>query len=131
MTPAPSVQALCYIDRIGHSEIVDFLIDTGASGTCLNGTYAYGLHDQMRPHSIRSSVGIGTCDYYHEHAVIIFLDRDNQPIYFEIGLGIQRLDHDPDEDHDLNIPSLLGRDIINKCEFYYLPLENRAYFTIK
>lgn len=81
MAPAPAVQALCYIPRIHHSEWVDFMIDTGASATCLNGIYALGLEQFKRVTTIRRSTGIsGSCDYFYEDALLIFMDMKNRKL---------------------------------------------------
>lgn len=121
MLPAPAVQALCYIPRIRHSEWVDFMMDTGASATCLNGIYALGLERYKRPSTIRSSSGIsGSCDYFYEDAVLIFMDTRKRQVAEAIKLGIQCIpaanQHDPDWPH---CPCLLGRDIMNKYILTY------------
>ena len=59
MTPAPRVQVSCFIPRLNLSTEVDFMVDTGASGTCLNGGYALGLQRYMREETLHSSTGIG------------------------------------------------------------------------
>ena len=124
--PAPAVQAYCYIRRINHGEWVDFLIDTGASGTCLHGVYAFDLQEHMQSHRIRYSYGIGgmSCGYYHERATLLFRDDKGQPLRRVITLGIQQFTAEHVNDQQtltdcLGCPSLLGRDILNKCLFTY------------
>lgn len=126
MMPAPAVQAYCYIRRINHGEWVDFLIDTGASGTCLHGVYAFDLQEHMQSHRIRYSYGIGgmSCGYYHERATLLFRDDKGQPLRRVITLGIQQFTAEHVNDQQtltdcLGCPSLLGRDILNKCLFTY------------
>ncbi len=125
-TPAPAVQAFCYIKRINHGEWVDFLIDTGASGTCLHGTYAFELQEHMHINTLEEYFGIAgvSCGYYHENVVLLFHDDNGQPLYQSIRIGIQQFTeqhlNDPDTlEECLECPSLLGRDILNKCLFIY------------
>jgi len=120
--PAPAVQALCYMPRINHSEWVGFLVDTEASGTCLNGTYAYDLQGKMNPKTLSQSGGIGgNCEYFNEKALLIFRDDANSYLYRRIEIGIQKLlETQIKENPDLlRCPCLLGRDIIAKCKFVY------------
>lgn len=125
-TPAPAVQAYCYIKRINHSEWVDFLIDTGASGTCLHGIYAFDLQEHMRKRTLKDYYGIGgvSCGYYHEEATLVFRDDRNQPLSRMVRIGIQQFTEEHLKDQDLleeclECPSLLGRDILSKCFFVY------------
>ena len=125
-TPAPAVQAYVYMARINHGEWVDFLIDTGAGGTCLHGTYALDLQNRMRIRSLRYYGGIAgiSCGYYHEDAEILFMDDKGVPLSRVTRIGIQQFtpEHLADSDNlqeCLDCPSLLGRDILSKCLFTY------------
>jgi len=128
MMPAPAVQAYWYMPRLNHGEWALFLIDTGASGTCLNGIYALDLQRYMRPSTLSSSFGIGgTSEYFTERAIIIFRDDRNQLLHRTIQIGIQRIERrhlsDP---HTLYCPCLLGRDLLNVCIFNYNPSKNEV-----
>jgi hypothetical protein len=123
LTPAPRVQVSCYIVRLNLSTEVDFLIDTGAEGTCLNGGYAIGLQKYMKKKPLLSSTGIGgKCGYYTEKAVLVFNDINGQPLGIELNLGIQCIRQflwmKPNIT-TLRTPCLLGRDILSKWEFQY------------
>lgn len=121
--PAPRVQALCYIPRLDLSTEVDFLIDTGASGTCLNGGYAYGLRRYMRKETLHMSAGIGgKCGYYREMAVLVFIDTSEQPVDYELDLSIQCIRKflwRRPSSLVLRTPCLLGRDILSEWELRY------------
>jgi len=126
ITPAPAVQVYCYIARINHGEWVDFLIDTGAGGTCLHGTYAFDLQDRMRIRTLKDYGGIAgiSCSYYHEQAELLFLDDRGQHLSRMVRLGIQQFTPEHVNDQDileecLDCPSLLGCDILNNCLFTY------------
>jgi len=123
LTPAPRVQVLCYIPRLNLSAEVDFMIDTGASGTCLNGGYALGLQRYMRKETLRTSTGIGgQCGYYTETALLVFTDTTGQPLDFELELSIQRIRRflwiRPSH-LTLLTPCLLGRDVLSEWELRY------------
>lgn len=123
LTPAPRVQVFCYIPRLDLGTQVDFMIDTGASGTCLNGGYALGLQRYMRKETIRPSAGIGGhwC-YYRETALLVFIDTTGQPVGFELELGIQRIRRFlclRPSPSTLLTPCLLGRDVLSEWELRY------------
>ena len=121
--PAPRVQVFCYIPRLDLSTEVDFLIDTGATGTCLNGGYALGLQRYMRKETLRSSSGIGgQCGYYTETAVLVFFDTTGKPVDCEVELSIQRIRQflwRKPSPLTLLTPCLLGHDILSKWGFQY------------
>ena len=127
MRPAPAVQVHCYIPRIKHGEWVDFLIDTGASETCLNGVYALSLQRNMRPETLEPSLGIGgSCQYFHESTILVFRQEGKQYLAKPVRrLGIQQILWEylriP---NFLDCPSLLGRDILNHCCLNYFPQGN-------
>ncbi|MFC2035108.1 hypothetical protein ACFLUJ_03180 [Chloroflexota bacterium] len=124
--PAPAVQAFLYIERINHGEWVEFLVDTGASGTCLHGIYAFDLQAQMRHRTIRYSECIGgmKCGYFHEEATLLFRDDAQQPVRRFTRLAIQQFTEECMNEQDtlkraLGCPPLLGRDILSRWEFSY------------
>jgi hypothetical protein len=121
MSPAPAVQAFYYIPRIHRSEWVDFMIDTGASATCLNGIYALGLEQYKRTGTVPKSTGIsGSCYYFYEDALLIFMDTRGHQVAESIKPGIQCIPTTNQKDPDwLHCPCLLGRDIINKYTLTY------------
>lgn len=125
-TPAPAVQVYLYIERINHGEWIDFMIDTGAGGTCLHGSYAFDLQDRLRSRTLKPYGGIAgiSCWYYHEKAELLFVDDRGEEVSRIIRIGIQQFTPEHVRDQDtleecLDCPSLLGRDILNKCIFTY------------
>lgn len=122
-TPAPRVQVSCYIPRLDLSAEVDFMIDTGACGTCLNGGYALGLQRYMRKETLQFSSGIGgKCGYYREKAVLVFTDTNGRLLDFKLELSVQRIRQflwiRPNP-LILRTPCLLGRDILSAWELRY------------
>lgn len=102
---------------------MDFLIDTGACGTCLNGGPALGLQRYMIRETLRHTTGIGgKCGYYGETAILVFTDTKGQPIGREVELGIQRIRRFlwfRPSTLTMRTPSLLGRDILSEWELRY------------
>ena len=68
-------------------------------------------------------IGVGgECGYYHEEAIIVFGDENDNPIGFKLFLGIQYVTNQIiDNEEALSMPNLLGRDIINRGTFHYFP----------
>ncbi|MBA7518494.1 hypothetical protein ES705_10564 [subsurface metagenome] len=124
--PAPAVQAYWYIPRLDHGEWVLFLIDTGASATCLNGIHALGLQQNMRLNTLTDSFGIGgNSQYYNERAVIVFKDDDGQLLARRVQIGIQQIQlQHLNNPNTLLCPSLLGRDILYFCKLNHHPPKN-------
>ncbi len=126
-TPAPAVQVYCYIERLGHGEMVDFLIDTGASETCLHGVYAFDLQEHMRIRTLEYYYGIGgiSCAYYHEKATLVFQDDKGQPLSKVIRIGIQQFTDEHLDDPDTFEPGEeLGRFATRQEAFDFLDTIN-------
>jgi len=122
MAPAPAVQAYCYLPRLNRGRKVDFLIDTGAAGTCLHGGYALGLQSYMQENTIGTICGIGgSRPYFQERAILVFTDDKAHPVPCRTALGVQKiLPEDIAKDPDiLRMPCVLGRDVLNRWEFRY------------
>ena len=121
--PAPAVQAYCFIPRIKLGRNVEFMVDTGASATCLNGNYALGLQRHMCKDTLSPSTGIGgQCGYYAEDAVLVFTDIKGQELSFPLKLSIQRIRRclwRQPKLYVLQTPCLLGRDLFSKWELRY------------
>lgn len=133
MTPAPSVQVYCYLPRIDHGEWVHFLIDTGASESCLHGHYALDIQHRMLPETLSDSCGIGgDRGYFHEKTGIVFWDDRGEPLLREVDLGIQCIQKKHLANPDiLQFPCLLGRDILNKCVFHYNYSRREVYLIFR
>ena len=114
--PAPYVSGSVYLPRLGVGDRVDFLLDTGADATTLHPRDAdkLGVRADMLGPAIVSARGIGgQMQYTPEYALVSFYDgtvgdwRD-----FRIQVYIAS----PDSEYEAaNLPSLLGRDILNRC----------------
>ena len=123
MEPAPAVQAYCYFTRLQIGSWVTFMVDTVAAGTTLHGVSAWRIQRHMRPETLLPASGVGgSCVYYGERAVLVFIDSDNNPL----SKTLNRIDIQAITPRDIianqgipSIPSLLGRDILNRWKFEY------------
>ena len=117
MEPAPAVQAYCYLRRLDSGFFVIFMVDTGASGTCLHGASAWAIQRNMRPSTLKPASGVGgSCWYYGEQATLLFYDANGNPI----AKTLNRIDIQQFTPSNIRIvPSLLGRDILNKWGLHY------------
>ncbi len=133
MEPAPAVQAYCYLIRLNTGFWVTFMVDTGAAGTCLHGVPAWRIQRQLRPETSENASGVGgSCLYYGERAILVFLDTDQNTV----SRTLNRLDVQAITLRDIvanrgipSIPSLLGRDILNRWKLTYDCPNSVMYLT--
>lgn len=117
MEPAPAVRAYCYLNRLSMGFWVNFMVDTGAAGTCLHGAKAWAIRQYMRSLTLRPASGVGgSCWYYGEQATLVFYDTNRN----RVARTFNRLDIQQFTDNNVDfVPSLLGRDIINRWRLHY------------
>ena len=112
----PWVKARLTIPRLGIDGCwVDFLVDTGADSTCLNPIDGEGIgcdFDALVNPALFGGVG-GTLTCYIEPA-IVSLQEDDTAFTFEVALSISKRHPIADE-----VPSLLGRDVLNQVRMDY------------
>ncbi len=116
LLPAPHVQALVRLPRLGKLALVDFLIDTGADNTCIHiGDVAKLEIDyrRLRKSSRSTAEGVGgSLDYYREPGFLVFNTTNGETQAMGLDIHIcQRSDHPSIQ----GLPSLLGRDFLNLC----------------
>ena len=124
-TGRPFVRVRVIIPRLEIRRTVEFLVDTGADGTCVNHRDAVkmGLFpERFLESEMTYSAGVGGFSrYFREDARLEFLDTDDEsPREYSISLLIADLSDAP-----MSIPSLLGRDILNLHRMVYAPAERR------
>ncbi len=113
----PYFTARVYIPNFEVAGNVSFIFDTGADRSVLMPADAITLGVKYNLLTIPfQSFGIGgTVQTYLEQVRLAFLDDNEQRVY---GYDIQMLIHPPTE-NAMRVPSLLGRDIIDRWRVTY------------
>ncbi len=103
-------------------------MDTGADGTSLLPTDADKLQlDYSLLINPSKTIGIGgPARVYRERAIVAFSERKKMVYLYEINLVII-----PPNRHNGSIPSLLGRNILDRWRMHYSPTTNRLLFQVK
>ncbi len=121
------VETTVRLTRLGVQDTVDFLIDTGADMTCLHPQDAARLgvsYDRIQPMGSVTSVGVGgPLEYYREEATLIFRDQDDTELLFYCHIHISL------SPAVAELPSLLGRDFLNRCSLLADNPENQVLIT--
>lgn len=111
----PYVKVRLFLPRLGVVGPVDFLVDTGAVSTVLQSEDAEDIgcpFDQLVLPAAFQGVG-GSLTYYRESA-LVRLGSDNDPVDFAVEISIAK----PGSPTD-GLPSLLGRDVLNRLRMEY------------
>ena len=123
----PYVEGRVIIPRLNINGIVRFLLDTGADRTCLHPRDARRARMPFNQlGNRRTSRGIGgSSSYFSETTILAFVDKP-QMRFYELELLIA-------EPHESNeeLPSLLGRDVINHWYMQYDPAVTRLECTVR
>lgn len=129
----PFVEGYLTLPRFGIARNITFLVDTGAYASCIHprdGTLAGISFDQLENPVTSDSVG-GPATYFRERAVLEFVDGDAREIRsYEVDVLIAKPAADPM--HSITrLPSLLGRDIIDRWRMVYDRTEGVLEFTVR
>ena len=123
----PYVEGRLIIPRLQVNHNVSFLLDTGADSSCLHPGDAVGAgvpFEQLRDRGLSRGIG-GASPYFQEPATLSFPDGIAARIY-QVGLLIA----EPDETNR-NLPSLLGRNIVNHWYVEYDPASGRLECAVR
>jgi len=125
--PAPYVGGSVYLPRLGVGNRVEFLLDTGADATTLHPVDAHKLGidgSALGPASFQTSGVGGQARYTPEYAIVSFYDKDAEDWR---SFRIQVYIPSPENEHSAgSLPSLLGRDILNRCHCTLDAAENHV-----
>lgn len=119
----PFSRARLVIPRLGIDQEIDFLVDTGADDTCLHPADGIRIQfpfQELDMPSLSAGVG-GSYPYYREIAFIVLADSDGNHA-FDITLAIARPQlPTPSNPRPVvnRLPSLLGRDVLNRLRMDY------------
>ena len=121
----PIVSSRLIVPRLGVDDDIDFLVDTGAESTCLHptdGEYIRFPYDELVVSLDSEGVG-GSYPYYREYAFVVFSESDSSEIHaFDIILAVARPEiPTPSNPRPVvnRLPSLLGRDVLNRMRMDY------------
>ena len=132
----PLVKSRLVVPRLGVDDEIDFLVDTGADSTCLHpadGQYIRFPYDELVVSLDSEGVG-GSYPYYREDAFVVFYESDgSRARAFDIILAVAR----PETPTSSNprpvvnrLPSLLGRDVLNRLRMEYdFPARRLEFFA--
>ena len=131
-TGPPHVQAYIVVPGLQPApEAITLLLDTGADNTFIQpaGARILGISTRnLVPTGTTRGIG-GTIRYSTVPAFIAFQERPwlwrrTRLVYFQTELAIAMPDHG-----NRNLPSLLGRDIIDRCRILYDKTESKLQLT--
>ena len=114
------IDGLVWIPSIGIRGAISFLIDTGSDCTVLMPADAQRLklNYSLLPKQTRDGETIGAGGVCKDHVVAarVLLTVPQKLVYtWNVDLHVQP----PDDSIELDIPSLLGRDILSRCGLVY------------
>ncbi len=112
----PYIACRLHIARFDIFQSIQLMFDTGAGITCLHpgdaGEIGVPFQALRNPQSV---TGIGKAEYFREPATLFFADGDVTHLYhIEMSIAMPN-------DHNSNLPSILGRDIFDFWSTYYDP----------
>lgn len=119
ITAAPFVFALVDFRRLGLRETILFLVDTGSNTTCVHSDDIIRLgidYRQLDNESLIQSSGVGgNAGYYSEPATLALRDDSGDLRLYDLDIHISQ---SPNTLGTVSLPSLLGRDFLNRCRVY-------------
>ena len=128
-TGRPYVSGRLLLPRVGLATNLSFLVDTGADfSTLMPGD---GIKMKLdypglkNPTTVGGMGGNAAC--YQEQAILLFHEPDRKLMRaYAITLMIPRLDPDL-----FRMPSLLGRDVLDRWHMSYDPSRGKLSFTVR
>jgi hypothetical protein len=123
----PYIEGRLIIPRLNITTDISFLIDTGSDLTVLNPLDGFRMEvDYSQLIGDREVVGVGgLCHNYVEPTIVVFSEPQKFLYVYNIELEIT-----PPNPEIMDIPSLLGRDILNQWRMTYNPSKNRLTFNV-
>lgn len=125
--PSPYLRVYVSLPRFGIRRWVNFLIDSGATGVIIHPADVRELripHHLLRTCPIRISRGIGGTQSYYSEPGTLYFGAEAPPLHCNLDL---RIAGDPDS--PARIPSLLGREFLNRCDLRLNPAQNLVALT--
>jgi hypothetical protein len=129
---AAYVVAVLESDALGMRETIEFLVDTGASRTtiCDKDAIRLGIDFGKLEKLGEGMLGIGgVVDTYVLKDVKLVFRREDEKSHVQNFERIYVLKHVVLDERIMRIPSILGRDILNKYALVYDKRHEKAYIT--
>lgn len=124
-TGAPYLEAHIFFPRLGLRGLISFLVDTGADSTVLMPPDSMKLgvdFSSLTTQTICDGIG-GPANCFSERAMLSFADK--RYVYSYI-IAVDLL---VPNRHNLRMPSLLGRDLMNRWRSVFYPSKELVSFT--
>ena len=123
----PYFEVRLVIPRLQINKDVVFLMDTGASNTCLHSkdSQLVGIPQSLLRNPAQSRGVGGRSLYYQEPAILSFRDGSQRRLY-----GVNLLIAEPNANDD-ELPSLLERNVVNHWFMEYDPANGRLSSTVR
>ncbi len=122
----PYVEGYVSLPHLQCAGLISFLVDTGADKSTVSAEDALRLpirYDLLKKDSIMSGIG-GMRKIFIEPAVLAFVDDSNLHYY---AMDIAIMENDPSV---RGVPSILGRDILDRWRMTYCPAEGHLDFEV-
>jgi len=129
---AAYVVAVLESDFLRMSETVEFLVDTGASRTtiCDKDAVKLGIDYNRLERFGDGMLGVGgVVDAYVLRDVRLIFRREDERSHVESFERIYALKHPVLDERIMRLPSILGRDMLNKYSFVYDKRREKAFMT--
>jgi hypothetical protein len=123
----PYIEGRLFFPRLKIGSNISFCVDTGADRSVLMPGDGKRMRlDYSKLKGSNPSVGVGgICHNYVESALVVFSEPKRYLHVYDIALQVSA----PDSEI-MDLPSLLGRDILNKWRMIYNPSKNRLFFEV-
>ena len=128
---SPYIEGYINFPRLRVKGNVSFLVDTGADRTIIMPDDAHVLGvDQSQLKNKRKAKGIGgSRGVFHEQGIFVFVEPSKRLYIYVNTIGLLE-PADPPDPHE-KLPSLLGRDILDRWRIVCDRSKNRLTFTVR
>lgn len=123
----PYLEGRLYVKRLNIRADVSFLVDTGSDVTCLHPIDGIRVNlDYSQLTGDSESIGTsGLSHSFVESAFVVFSEPKHFLYVYRINLHIAPVDPEI-----MTLPSILGRDILDRWRMTYSPQKNNLVFKV-